>query len=519
MKPQEHISPESWRHEDAALRRALQQRNNALPQLPEGFADQIQTQLSESVQALQSESVQTQLPAQPAADSSKHSHRLLLWPMIAAAVVIIALFINLPSLIHEQPEHDELVQAPERPVIHSTQEFPTQAPNRPSITHTPERPLIAQTTNRSSSITATPQSGTTATPLSQAATTPHSGTSATPQSGTTAAPLSQAATTPHSGTSATPQSENAPLPESISTPVVGGSSADTPADTPANNPPTSTISSPTSPSPSITAPTSPLNLHITLTFSPTAAGTDLALNEPFTYSNNPDYNNFTSAPVVTIHDNTITYDDKYYIPAGDGYTYAEQTSTSSNNHSGSTRSAPIRHIEKAEALNKSKHSLPFTASLMVNLPLTKRLALETGLSYSRLHSTFDHGYVTFYQHTQQTLHYLGLPLHLHYSFISRNRWRFYGLAGLQVDFPVSTTAEITHQAPYGSSTPTTEHLSAPVQFAPVIGLGAQLNLSRHAALFVQPSLQWYIHTGSSIKTYRSEHPLTFAIPFGFRWTL
>ena len=228
MKPQEHISPESWRHEDAALRRALQQRNNALPQLPEGFADQIQTQLSESVQALQSESVQTQLPAQPAADSSKHSHRLLLWPMIAAAVVIIALFINLPSLIHEQPEHDELVQAPERPVIHSTQEFPTQAPNRPSITHTPERPLIAQTTNRSSSITATPQSGTTA----------------APQSGTTA--------TPHSGTSATPQSENAPLPESISTPVVGGSSADTPADTPANNPPTSTISSPTSPSPSIT---------------------------------------------------------------------------------------------------------------------------------------------------------------------------------------------------------------------------------------------------------------------------
>ncbi|MBR1791033.1 MAG: PorT family protein [Bacteroidaceae bacterium] len=156
---------------------------------------------------------------------------------------------------------------------------------------------------------------------------------------------------------------------------------------------------------------------------------------------------------------------------------------------------------------------------MVNLPLTKRLALETGLSYSRLHSTFDQGNVTFYQHTQQTLHYLGLPLHLHYNFISHYRWRLYGLAGLQVDFPVSATAETTHQAPYGSSSPTTDHLSAPVQFAPVIGLGAQLNLTRHAALFVQPSLQWYIHTGSSIKTYRSEHPLTFAIPFGFRWTL
>ena len=510
MKPQEHISTERWRHEDAALRRALQQRNEVLPQLPEGFAEKIVAQLPEGMPA--------QEPKQSAADlntpSFKRAHSLLLWPMTAAAAVIAALFISLPSLIHEQPEHDELVQAPERPVIHSTQEFPTQAPNRPSITHTPERPLIAQTTNRSSSITATPQSGTTATPQSGTTATPQSGTTAAPQSGTTAAPLSQAATTPHSGTSATPQSENAPLPESISTRGVGGWTADTPADTPANNPPTSTISSPTSPSlPAATS--SPRNFHITLTFSPTAAGTDLALNDTYNHSASPSYEN----PATTSADTYHSYDDKYYIPAGDGYTYAEQSSASSSDHSGNTRSAPLRRVETAQALNKSKHSLPFTASLMVNLPLTKRLALETGLSYSRLHSTFDQGNVTFYQHTQQTLHYLGLPLHLHYNFISRNRWRFYGLAGLQVDFPVSATAEITHQAPYGSSTPTTEPLSAPVQFAPVIGLGAQLNLSRHAALFVQPSLQWYIPTGSSIKTYRSEHPLTFAIPFGFRWTI
>ena len=123
MKPQEHISPESWRHEDAALRRALQQRNEALPQLPEGFADQIQTQLSESVQALQSESVQTQLPAQPAADSSKHSHRLLLWPMIAAAVVIIALLINLPSLTHEQFVTEQLAKVMRPVSVHVGSDF------------------------------------------------------------------------------------------------------------------------------------------------------------------------------------------------------------------------------------------------------------------------------------------------------------------------------------------------------------------------------------------------------------
>ena len=505
MKPQEHISTERWRHEDAALRRALQQRNEVLPQLPEGFAEKIVAQLPEGMPA--------QEPKQSAADlntpSSKRAHSLLLWPMTAAAAVIAALFISLPSLIHKHPDHDEVAKAPERSTIISTPdhpERPAQAPEHPAITSTPDHPLMAQATRHPSSTNRFPQSEPSAAPTSEV-TTLQSETSASqisrvttaPQSEASATPTSEVTTAPQSDTSQTQISENIPQTETTPTPVVGGISSNTP-----------------STSPSLPAATSsPRNFHITLTFSPTAAGTDLALNDTYNHSASHSYEN----PATTSADTYHSYDDKYYIPAGDGYTYAEHSSASSSDHSGNTRSAPLRHIEKAEALNKSKHSLPFTASLMVNIPLTERLALETGLSYSRLHSTFDQGNVTFYQHTQQTLHYLGLPLHLHYSFISRNRWRFYGLAGLQVDFPVSTTAEITHQAPYGSSTPTTEHLSAPVQFAPVIGLGAQLNLSRHAALFVQPSLQWYIHTGSSIKTYRSEHPLTFAIPFGFRWTL
>ena len=476
MKPQEHISPESWRHEDAALRRALQQRNEALPQLPEGFAEKMQEQLD----------------MQPAANAdtsgSTRSRSLQPWLMRAAAVVIAALFISLPSLIHEHPKHEEVAQTPVSPLDAATSESfqNPQTSEFQKIAQTSGSPLIAQAPKHQSSNIRTPQSEVVAAPTSEA--------TVAPLSEAIAVQTSEAIAVQTSEATAATLSEDAPLAESTPIPVVGGLSADTPSLAAASLP----------------------NLHITLTFSPTATGTDLALNETYRY---PSYENLAPTPSATYSDNTVTYDNKYYIPAGNGYTYAELSSTSSNDHSGSTRSAPLRRVETAQALNKSKHNLPFTASLMVNIPLTERLALETGLSYSLLRSTFDHGNVTFYQHTQQTLHYLGLPLHLHYSFICRNRWRLYGLAGLQVDFPISAKEEITQQAPYGSSSPTINHLSAPVQFAPVLGLGAQLNLSQHAALFVQPSLQWYIHTGSSIKTYRSEHPLTFAIPFGFRWTL
>ena len=484
MKPQKHISPESWRHEDAALRRALQQRNEALPQLPEGFAERMQEQLD----------------MQPAANAdtsgSTRSRSLQPWLMRAAAVVIAALFISLPSLIHEHPKHEEVAQTPVSPLDAATSEsFQNHQPSEDQdIAQTPGSPLIAQAPKHQSSNIRTPQSEAAAALTSESTSATLSEATADQTSEAITVQTSEATADQTSEVTATTLSEDTPLAESTPIPVVGGLSADTPS----------------------LAASSPLNLHITLTFSPTATGTDLALNETYRY---PSYENIAPTPSATYSDNTVTYDNKYYIPAGNGYTYAELSSTSSNDHSGSTRSAPLRRVETAQALNKSKHNLPFTASLMVNIPLTERLALETGLSYSLLRSTFDHGNVTFYQHTLQTLHYLGLPLHMHYSFICRNRWRLYGLAGLQVDFPISAKAEITQQAPYGSSSPTINHLSAPVQFAPVLGLGAQLNLSQHAALFVQPSLQWYIPTGSAIKTYRSEHPLTFAIPFGFRWTI
>ena len=61
-------------------------------------------------------------------------------------------------------------------------------------------------------------------------------------------------------------------------------------------------------------------------------------------------------------------------------------------------------------------------------------------------------------------------------------------------------------------------LHAPWQLSTSVGLGLQYHLTPSIGLFAEPSLQYFLPTGSSIETYRTEHPLLFSLPVGIRFT-
>ena len=61
-------------------------------------------------------------------------------------------------------------------------------------------------------------------------------------------------------------------------------------------------------------------------------------------------------------------------------------------------------------------------------------------------------------------------------------------------------------------------LHAPLQWSIGAGLGLQYNLTSGIGLFAEPSLQYYIPTGSDIETHRTEHPFAFSLPLGIRIT-
>jgi RNA polymerase sigma-70 factor (ECF subfamily) len=181
-------------------------------------------------------------------------------------------------------------------------------------------------------------------------------------------------------------------------------------------------------------------------------------------------------------------------------------------------------------LRTSHHQMPVTWSLALKYRLNHRFALESGLSYSCLTSDFETGAdgrsATAVDtnlgknaiREQQTIHYLGIPMKGIYNMYGGKRWNIYGSLGLTTEMPVHSTlrSDFYVNGQHEATDKTT--IRAPWQFSTTFGLGLQMHLTPHIGFFAEPSLQYYIPTKSSIETYRTEHPFTFSLPLGIRFT-
>ena len=169
-------------------------------------------------------------------------------------------------------------------------------------------------------------------------------------------------------------------------------------------------------------------------------------------------------------------------------------------------------------LRSSHHQMPITWSLALKYRLNHRFGLESGFNYSRLTSDFEMGTDGNTIREQQTIHYLGIPMKGIINMYSGKRWGIYGSLGMTVEIPVRSTlhSDFYVNGQYEASDDTS--LSLPCQFSPTLGLGLQYHLTPNIGFFVEPSLQYYIPMKTDIETYRTEHPFTFSLPLGIRFT-
>ena len=169
-------------------------------------------------------------------------------------------------------------------------------------------------------------------------------------------------------------------------------------------------------------------------------------------------------------------------------------------------------------LRSSHHRMSITWSLALKYRLNHRFGLESGFSYSRLTSDFEMGTDGNTISEQQTIHYLGIPVKGIYNMYGGKRWSIYGSLGLTTEIPVRSTlhSDFYVNGQYEASDKTT--ILAPWQFSTTFGLGLQYHLTPNVGFFVEPSLQYYIPMKTDIETYRTEHPFTFSLPLGIRFT-
>lgn len=169
-------------------------------------------------------------------------------------------------------------------------------------------------------------------------------------------------------------------------------------------------------------------------------------------------------------------------------------------------------------LRTSRHRLPISWTLALKYQLSSRWGFETGLSYSRLSSTFEMGEDGNRIEERQTIHYLGLPLKGSCQLWSSRRWSLYGCAGISMEVPVYAPLYSSYYVRGTLEATDRQTLRAPWQLGIGTGVGMQLRLTPSIGLFTEPSLMYYIPTGSEVETYRTAHPLNLTLPIGIRFT-
>ena len=167
---------------------------------------------------------------------------------------------------------------------------------------------------------------------------------------------------------------------------------------------------------------------------------------------------------------------------------------------------------------KTHHYMPIDFSLSLKYKLNNRFGLETGMSYSRLKSESEIGTGGNAIREQQAIHYLGIPLKGTYNIYHTRRWSLYGSLGAKLEIPVYAPVSTSYLVNGMKELEEKSTLHAPLQWSIGTGIGLQYNLTPNVGFFAEPSLQYYIPTGGSIETYRTEHPFMFALPLGIRIT-
>ena len=129
---------------------------------------------------------------------------------------------------------------------------------------------------------------------------------------------------------------------------------------------------------------------------------------------------------------------------------------------------------------------PISFGVSAALPLSRSWVLTAGLDYTQ-----RDGYRVFNYNPQSlTLHYLGIPVDIHYYFNPESRWRFYLGAGLHAGKCIAATGG--------------EPLQDPVLFSGNVMVGTDIRLFPGVRLYLAPALSGFFNQSAYLNTWDSK---------------
>ena len=157
---------------------------------------------------------------------------------------------------------------------------------------------------------------------------------------------------------------------------------------------------------------------------------------------------------------------------------------------------------------RQKHHQPITFGLSVSYPLSSRLSLSTGVTYTRLRSDFTSIIRGSSISQEQTLHYLGIPLNAQYRLLYYGDLNIYLSGGAEADYNIKA-----HLASEG----VTQYIDRDRwQFSVQGGVGLQYNVLPQLGLYAEPGVKHYFDNGSRLRNFFKDQSTSFNLQLGLR---
>lgn len=168
---------------------------------------------------------------------------------------------------------------------------------------------------------------------------------------------------------------------------------------------------------------------------------------------------------------------------------------------------------------KIQHHVPFRFGLTLQYNITERIAIESGLVYSRIGSDISISQDKYQSTGTRRMHYVGIPLNVKFSAWSWKLINVYLSAGVTGEKCISNRFEaksISEALPLDNFA---QQAEKPFQWSANAAAGIQINPTPNIGIFAEPGVSYYFNDGTTIPTIYKDHPCTFNLNLGIRFTL
>ena len=179
-------------------------------------------------------------------------------------------------------------------------------------------------------------------------------------------------------------------------------------------------------------------------------------------------------------------------------------------------------FNQPEVNDSYTHKMPVKLGLTARYAFTNLLGIESGLTYSLLQSDIQRGSESTtgaWSSSDQTLHYLGVPLNLTFNFLNSKYVDVYASAGGMMEFGVKGSIKTTDHL-HNSMTSTHQNAITPkgLLWSVNATAGVQVNVLPSLGIYVEPGMSHHFKNDRQPRSSYTDKPTNFALGFGLRYT-